>query len=68
MAPRRTWLTLHRQRHVAKHALTGGYVYALCGVIGRPSTLVKATGRCFECERQSVRAERDGNKDLAIAA
>ncbi len=65
--PKSKWLTLHRKRHAVKFKLGGGYVYALCGVIGRPSMLALADGRCAECERQSSRAERDGNRDLMAA-
>lgn len=63
----REWRTLHRKQHAAKHKLDGGYVYAMCGVIGKPNTLVKAMGRCSACELVA-RIERSGNKDLAVAA
>lgn len=63
----REWRTLHRKQHVAKYKLVGNYVYAMCGVIGKPSMLVKAIGRCSACELVA-RIERSRNKDLAVAA
>lgn len=67
MSPRQTWLTMHRQRHVAKHELTGGFVYALCGVIGRPSAPTEASDRCPACDL-GLRANRSPNEGLARAA
>ena len=59
-------VTLHKKRHAPKHQLTGGYVHAACGTIGRPGKLEGAVGWCEACDL-AIRAERDGNKDLMAA-